>query len=89
MKIWHLDFELDQYDNLITKRKFELDEIRSFNGINKKKEWENLEVIRMEPEKKLPLSNAPGFYSHIPVFDKSVLEVLYSLIKNEVRNLVL
>lgn len=77
MKIWHLDFELDEFDNLIPVKELSLDEIQSFNGSSKKKLWKSMDVKKMEDKK---LSNAPGFYSHIPVFDKVTLETVKDLI---------
>ena len=89
MKMWMLDFEVDEYDNLVTVHHMGLEEMRSYDGRRKKRGWQPLAVRRMEPEKGLALSNAPGFASHIPVFDDKALEVLLPLIKNEVEVLPL
>lgn len=79
MKIWHLDFELDEFDNLIPVEELSLDEIQSFNGSSKRELWNPIAVKKMEDKK---LSNAPGFYSHIPVFDKVTLETVKDLIED-------
>ncbi len=86
MKIWHLDFELDEYDNLIPVKELSIDEIQSFNGSSKKERWEPIAVKKIEDK---VLSNAPGFYSHIPVFDKKTLDIVKDLIENNVEILPL
>lgn len=87
MKIWQLYFEVDEYDNLVPVRAFTADEIQSFDGRKRKDCWKPLPVRRMEPEKKLELSDAPGFT--IPVFSKKALEVLRPLIQNSIEELEL
>lgn len=86
MKIWHLDFELDEYDNLVPVMELSIDRIQSFNGSSKSEQWEPIAVKKMEDKE---LSNAPGFYSHIPVFDKKTLDIVKDLIKNSVEVLPL
>lgn len=87
MRIWQLNFELDEYDNLVPLQKFTVEEIQSFDGRRHSDNWKPIQVMRMEPEKKLELSDAPGFI--IPVFSKKALECLHPLIKNEVEVLPL
>lgn len=87
MKIWQLQFEVDKFDNLIPMKEFTAAEIQSFDGRIKKDIWKPLPVKRMEPEKKLELSDAPGFT--IPVFSKKALEILRPLIQNSVEELAL
>jgi hypothetical protein len=77
VKVWQLDFELDTFDNLIPVKELSLDEILSFNGISKKSEWKPIAVRKMENKE---LSNAPGFHSHIPVFDGTALDQVSDLI---------
>ena len=89
VRIWKLKFEVDRFDNIISKQKMDIDEIQSFKGSSKINSWIPKTVIRMEPEKKLSLSNAPGFYPHLPVFDRSALDVLLPLIKDSVEVLPL
>lgn len=87
MKIWQLQFEIDKYDNLIPLKDFTAEEIQSFDGRKKKDIWKPLPVKRMEPEKKLELSDAPGF--SIPVFSKKALIILRPLIQNSIEELEL
>ena len=65
MRIWRLEFGLDEYDDLKTDKEWSIEKIREFDGREHDKDWEKVKVVRLEPEKKLPLSNAPGFFSHI------------------------
>lgn len=76
MKVWKLDFELDKYDNLTFVNKLNIEEVQSFDGSSKKVNWRNPEVVRLEPKKKLPLSDAPGLYAHLPVFNEKAIKVL-------------
>jgi hypothetical protein len=86
MKIWRLDFELDEYDNFKMKNEMSLEEIQSFDGRSKESTWREQEVCKLEDK---DLSNAPGFYSHIPVFDEMTLNSVRDLIKNDVELLPL
>lgn len=87
MKIWQLNFELDEYDNLIPVEAFSVREIQSFDGRSHLKEWKSIPVKRMEPERNLELSDAPGFI--IPVFSKTALKYLKPLIEPNVEILPL
>lgn len=87
MKIWKLKFELDEYDNLIPVKAFSAEEIWRFDGHELKKDWKPLPVKRMEPEKELELSDAPGFT--IPVFSKKALVLLQPLLQDSVEILEL
>lgn len=87
MKIWQLYFEVDDYDNLIPEREFTAEEIQSFDGRKRKDTWKPLPVKRMEPEKELELSDAPGF--SIPVFSKKALDILRPVIRNSIEELEL
>lgn len=87
MKIWQLNFELDKYDNLIPTREFTVEEIQAFNGRSDLKPWKPIKVKRMEPEKGLELSDAPGFT--FPVFSRRALNCLESLINKNVEILPL
>lgn len=86
MRIWHLKFEVDEYDNLTPAEEFDLDEIQSFDGRRKINDWKPMIVKKIEDK---PLSNAPGFSSHIPVIDKLALEKLYDIINDFVEILPL
>lgn len=87
MKIWKLKFELDKYDNLIPVKEFSVEEIWRFDGHELQKNWKPLPVKRMEPEKGLALSDAPGFT--IPVFSRNALDTLWPLLQNSVEILEL
>lgn len=63
MKIWLLNFELDKYDNLEPINEITIDEIQTFDGRSHVKDWRVLPVQRLEPGKRLELSDAPGFLS--------------------------
>ena len=82
MKIWKMDFELDRYDNFRPKEKWTIEEIKSFDGRGHFNSWHTIQLERLEPEKGLPLSDAPGFYSHIPVFSERAVLVLKKYIDN-------
>lgn len=82
MRIWKLDFELDKYDNLTFKEKLSIEEIQSFDGRPKKKYWKNKEVVRLEPEKELAFSDAPGLLAHLPVFSEKAIGVLNKFLEN-------
>lgn len=87
MKIWQLNFELDEYDNLIPVREFTAEEIQSFDGRSHLSQWKPVRVKRMEPEKGLELSDAPGFT--FPVFSRRAWECLEPLISKNVEILPL
>lgn len=87
MKIWQLNFELDEYDNLIPIKEFTVEEIQSFDGRSHLKNWKPIKVKRMEPEKELNLSDAPGFI--FPVFSGKALRCLETLIYKNVEILPL
>lgn len=86
MKIWQLDFELDQYENFISEEQMSISEIESFDGRSKKDNWVPIRVKKIGDGF---LSNAPGFSSHIPVFDKETVKVLMPLIQQDVEILPL
>lgn len=82
MKIWKLDFELDRYDNFRPKEKWTIEEIKSFDGRGHFSSWHTILLERLEPEKGLPLSDAPGFYPNIPIFSERAVLVLKKYIDN-------
>jgi len=87
MKIWQLNFELDKYDNLMPEKEFTVQEIQSFDGRKHLDNWNPIKVKRMEPEKKLELSDAPGFL--FPVFSQKAIDCLFPLICDNVEILPL
>lgn len=48
MKIWQLNFELDEYDNLMPIRDFTVEEIQAFDGRRHLNHWKSIKVKRME-----------------------------------------
>lgn len=78
MKIWHLDFEVDEYDSLETVKEFDLDERQSYDGRSKLEGWKPIAVKKMAGRE---LSNVPGYSSYIPVFDRAAMEIVEDLIK--------
>ena len=87
MKIYKLNFDVNQYENLMPVIPFDFKTIQSFDGRKHLKSWKRLAVSRMEPEKGLPLGDAPGFT--IPVFSAKALDCLLPLIKDFVEVLPL
>lgn len=78
MKIWHLDCNVDDYENLTWLDELNLEEVQSYDGRSKNEGWELLQVRRMYDR---DFSNTPGLSSHIPVFDKKAVEVLKDLLE--------
>lgn len=77
MKIWILDCDVDNYENLTWKKELDIDFIQSFNGTEKIKNWNPVTVKRMYDRE---FSNTPGLSSHIPVFDEKAISVLSDLL---------
>lgn len=86
MRIWHLDCNVDDYENLTWLNEIDLDEVQSYDGRNKLDGWKPLQVIRMYNRK---YSNTPGLSSHIPVFDKKAVDALKDLLENHAEILPL
>lgn len=77
MKIWILDCDVDNYENLTCKKKLDIDYIQTFDGAEKIKDWSPMQVKRMYDRE---FSNSPGFSPHIPVFDEKAINVLADLL---------
>lgn len=86
MKIWILDCDVDNYENLTMKEEFDIDYIQSFDGTKKIKNWNPLKVKRMYDRE---FSNTPGFSPHIPIFDKKSVSVLNDLLTDNAEILPL
>lgn len=87
MKIWHLDFEVDEYNNLIVQDEEDLESLE-FNGNSKSNIWQpmNVKIYGRKPLSDVTcLSLIPG----IPVFNKKALEVLDAFINDSVEILSL
>lgn len=87
MRIWHLKFEVDKYDNLIPCVTFSVEQKQAFDGRSLINNWTPIRMKRMEPEKGLELGDAPGF--SFPVFSNRALECLFPLIGNNIEVLPL
>ena len=77
MKIWILDSDVDNYENLTWKKELDIDFIQSFDGTEKMKDWNPMQVKRMYDRE---FSNTPGLSPHIPVFDEKAIGVLNDLL---------
>ena len=76
MKIWILDCDVDTYENL-TWETLDINFIQSFDGMEKKKDWNPMQVKRVYDRE---LSNTLGLSPHIPVFDEKAISVLNDLL---------
>lgn len=77
MKIWLLDCDVDNYDNLTWHDDINIDEVQTYDGRKKLANWNPVKVKRMYGKK---FSNSPGLSSHIAVFDKIAVETLKDLL---------
>ena len=88
MKVYKLDFEVNKYENFIPEIPFDWETIQSFDGRKQADCWKRIKVHCMDPDKGLPLGDAPGF-SLLPVFSRKALDCLLPLIQNHVEILPL
>lgn len=86
MKIWLLDSDVDNYENLTWKTGIDIDYIQSFDGTSKIENWNPIKVQRMYDRE---FSNTPGFSPHIPVFDEKAISVLGEMLTNNAEVLPL
>jgi hypothetical protein len=77
MKIWLLDFQVDEYDLVRSVQELGFEFPHSFDGRSKINSWVPFEVERLHENE---LGNAPGFLPHIPIFDKKAVEAVKDLI---------
>ena len=68
------------------KYEIDLDEVYTFDGREKAKDWNPIQVKRMYDR---IFSNSPGFSPHIPVFDKKAVSILSDLIEGNAEILPL
>ena len=87
VKICKLIFTAEEYYILVPVRDFTADQVFSFDGRNHLDTWVPLPVKRMEPEKGLELSDAPGWT--FPMFSKKAVNILKPLIRDSVEFLEL
>ena len=83
MKIWHLWPKANDYENLMAVKKFSLEEIQSFNGQSKIKEWQPLALKTMYGNRKF--ADIVSFTPGIPVVSPRVIEVTKDLIQDQVE----
>ena len=86
MRIWILDCDVDNYENLTWEQNVNIEYIQSFDGSKKADGWVPIKVKRIYDR---DFSNVPGFSPHIPVFDKETIDVLYDLLLENVEILPL
>lgn len=86
MKVWIMDSDVDNYENLAWSEDTDLDYIHSFDGRPKANGWGGLSVKRMYDR---DFSNTPGLSPHIPVFDSRAAHTLKDLIVNDAELLSL
>lgn len=84
MNVWKLEFLVDDFDVFMTND-WSIDDIRTYDGRHHAESWVPVKVRRLAPRKLLELGDAPGFYSHIPVFSERAVEQLQSLIGDTVE----
>lgn len=83
MKIWRLEFDVNNYENLFAGESFDYIKIHERPGKSKKREWKPIKVVRMYPREKRPLGDAPGFT--VPVFSTKAKNALSPLIAKNVE----
>lgn len=83
MKIYKLNFDVDNYDNLYIPGDVSADFYQMFDGNSIKGVWRKLKVKKISNKKERILGDAPGFT--IPVFSTKALNALLPLIKNDVE----
>lgn len=87
MKIYRLDFDVNNYKSIQICNKADADYYQMFDGTSILDKWEQLDVMYYEEDKDLKAGDAPGF--HIPVLNKRALDILLPIIENEVEILPL
>ena len=87
MKIFKLNFDVDNFEILEVCEPVDIEFYRMFDGTSLKSGWKKLKVRRMEPEKQLELGDAPGFVT--PIFNEKALKILSPLIDDQVEYLPL
>lgn len=87
MKVYRLDFDVDNYKSIQLCEKVDADYYQMFDGSSLKDCWIIPNVKVYEEDEGLLEGDAPGF--NIPVLNKKALNVLYPLIKNSIELLPL
>lgn len=87
MKIWHLDFDVDKYSNLMPINEKDLDSLE-FDGSSKKDKWEPMEV-ELDGDKLLGDVTCLALIPGIPVFNAKVIKEIRNFIESSVEILPL
>lgn len=86
MKIWRLTAGPEEiYDLFTTKEEWTLELARYFNGEKHLEEWNNIELVRLEPKKNLKLSDYPALRGNIPVFSDRVKKTVENMLGESVE----
>ncbi len=85
MKIWSLDFLLDDYESFWACEEISIAEQRTFDGRSKIDHWGIRQMKEGSSRKHMPLANATDFNAIFPVFDTKTLDILRDLIEDTVE----
>lgn len=77
---------LDDYENLTWINKIDIDEVQSYDGRSKIKDWKPFAIKRIYGRE---FSNTPGLSSHRPVFDERSVKVVKELLNGYAETLTL
>lgn len=83
MKIWKLQFKLNEYAMLIPTNGIDVDYVQLFDGRSHKSDWKNFEVRRVDDCLDMPLGDAPGFF--LPVLSARAKKALGSILDKDVE----
>ena len=87
MKIYKLDFDVNNDKSIQLCEDVSYDYYQMFNGTSIKKNWKTLKVKYYEDDKELKNGDAPGF--NIPVLKQKAFNYLFPLINGNVEILTL
>ena len=87
MKIYRLDFDVNNYKSIQLCEDVDSDFYQMFDGTSIKERWETPRVKFYEDDRELKKGDSPGF--NIPVLNKKALKSLFPLIKDDVEILTL
>ena len=85
MKVWHLDFKVNDYVNLWSAVKIDIETQRTFDGRSQINNWKPVRAVMVHPGDARPLPNVTDFGSFIPIFDAKALDALMVLMKDAVE----
>lgn len=87
MRIWHLDFDVDNYNNLTLTDEEDWENL-DFDGTMKRNTWSPMK-IKMIGDKQLSDATCLNLITGIPVFNNKAIEVLNNLLKSNIEILPL